>query len=334
MTNDLKSLEDIKSAQQLELAIEAAYRYAYQSRAESTWRTYEGSWRLFEKWCESMSLAALPAQPKTVAAFIAFEADKGLAPSTLSHRLAAIRFVHLRQELPSPHDTLPVKEVMQGIRRWHAKNGKQPNKKAPAVDEIIKKMIDQLDTTTLRGERDRALLLYGFAGALRRSELVSIDVEHISSHEKGHLLTIPISKGDQEGNGQVIGILAQTGSKYCPVAAIQSWIINAHISTGPVFRPIHRGGKISDKRLGGRTVADIIKNSIYQMKDPTLNYENFSGHSLRRGFLTSAGKNNSDLLKLISQSRHKRVDTVLGYIDDPQRFDNHAATSLLLTKDP
>jgi len=329
MSSDLEMADDSELALQHEASLDAARRYASQSRSSSTWRTYESAWRVFDTWCRSLSLSALPASPDTVAMFIGSQADQGLSPSTLSHRLAAIRLMHLGQGLASPHNTISVKEVVSGVRRQNAKTGKSPVKKAPAVDEIVKKMVTQLDCQTLCGKRDRALLLYGYAGALRRSEIVAIDVEHIKAHQRGHLLTIPISKGDQEGSGQVIGILAQPESPYCPVAALQSWISAAGISSGSVFRRFYRADRLSNKRLGDRSVADIVKKAIYRLKDPTLDYRQFSGHSLRRGFLTSAGKKNANLLKMIAQSRHSRVDTVLGYIDDPQRFVGHAAEELL-----
>lgn len=329
MSSDLKSSEASAVTLRRDAAIDAARRYAHHSRADSTWRTYESAWRIFQDWCTTVSLTALPAAPDTVAMFIGAQADSGLAPATLAHRLAAIRLMHLGQGLPSPHNTVAVVEVMRGIRRQRAKSGQGHDKKVPAVDEVIKRMVDQLDTETLRGRRDRALLLYGYAGALRRSELVGIDVRHIEAHERGHLLTIPISKGDQEGRGQTIGILAQPDSPYCPVEAVQEWLAAARITSGAVFRRFYRHDNLSDKRLGDRSVADLIKEAIYQLKDPSLDYHHFSGHSLRRGFLTSAGRHKADLLKMIAQSRHARVDTVLGYVDDPQRFDNHAAEHLL-----
>ena len=151
-----------------------------------------------------MALTALPAEPDTVAMFIGAQAELGLAESTLAHRLAAIRLMHLGQGLPSPNNTLALMEVMGGLRRHRARAGREPEKKAPVVDAIVKRLVDHLDVQRRRGVRDRALLLYGFAGALRRSELVGINVGHIDAHERGHLLTIPFSKGDQERRGQTI----------------------------------------------------------------------------------------------------------------------------------
>lgn len=310
-------------------ALEAARRYAEQSRSESTWRTYETAWRIFSEWCDAIGLIALPAEPQTIAMFVGSEADKGLAESTISHRLAAIRLMHLGQGMPSPHNALAVVEVMRGLRRQRAREGSLPEKKSPMVDELIKQLVDNLDLDCLRGKRDRTLLLYGFAGALRRSELVAIDVTHIKEHEKGHILTIPFSKGDQEGKGQAIPILAQPNSPYCPIAAYQEWIKASKISKGAVFRRMFRGDKLSHNRLGDRAVAELVKDCIHKLKDPSLSFENFSAHSLRRGLLTSAAKENVNLFKLITQSRHSQVDTVLEYVDNTDPFDQHVAEHLL-----
>ena len=313
-------------------SLKAANRYASQSRAGSTWRTYESAWRVFDGWCSDLGLSSLPATPETVAMFIANEADAGKALSTIEHRLAAIRLVHLGHGVASPHNTLAVVEVLRGIRRDRRHEKNNPNQKAPALDAVVKRLVDTIDTAKISGLRDRALILYGFAGALRRSEIVGINVQHISVRNQGHLLTIPYSKGDQEGSGQVVGILGQPESTYCPIKALRLWMQNGKIRSGPVFRRVYRNGRVGESRLGDRSVAEVIKQAVYQLKDPKLSYEDFSGHSLRRGFLTSAGKNQVDLLKLVAQSRHKRVDTVLGYIDDKDHFDQHAAESLLLSE--
>ncbi len=147
---------------ELEHASNAARRYAQKSRSENTWRAYQNDWRQFEVWCLKLNLRVLPAEPETVAMFIASQASDGLNPSTLTRRLAAIRMVHLGAGYPSPHNTIFVSEVMRGIRRdW----GRPPAQKAAAVDEVIKKMVDVVEPETLKGLRDRALLLLGFAGA-------------------------------------------------------------------------------------------------------------------------------------------------------------------------
>ena len=166
----------------LDEALAAAAGYAKASRSTATWRAYEADWTVFQAWCRAVQLAPLPATPTTVALFIAAQATLGRAPATLGRRLAAIRLMHVGAKLASPHDALEVDEVLRGIRRtWK----RPPSQKAPAVDNEIKRMVDAVQSQTLKGLRDRALLLLGFAGAFRRSELVALDTEHLSQSEDG-----------------------------------------------------------------------------------------------------------------------------------------------------
>jgi site-specific recombinase XerD len=187
----------------LEEAQKAAANYARSSRAASTWRAYESDWRIFLAWCRHVDRSALPAEPAVVALFLADQAKLGIAPSTLGRRLAAIRLMHVGAKLASPHDALEVDEVMRGVRRrW-----KRPvSRKVPAVDDEIKRMVDAVEPQTLKGLRDRALLLMGFAGAFRRSELVALDTDHLTQQEEGLAVRIASSKTDQEGRGQVIAV--------------------------------------------------------------------------------------------------------------------------------
>jgi site-specific recombinase XerD len=160
--------------------------FATASRASSTWRAYESDWRIFTRWCQAMDLAALPAAPATVGMFLAAEAKRGTAPSTLNRRLSAIRLM-LGARVVSPHNAVEIQEVMRGIRQLSTRG---VVKKEAAVDEQIKKMVDTCDTATYQGKRDRALLLMGFAGALRRSELVALDVAHLKVSDEGFIVTI------------------------------------------------------------------------------------------------------------------------------------------------
>ena len=305
-------------------ALEKARGYARASRSAATWRAYESDWRVFGAWCDAAALTALPASATTLAAFLSAEAADGRAPSTLQRRLAAIRLVHLAAGHPSPHDAIAVTEVMAGIRRAH---GRPPARKAPAVDREIRSMVDTLDPTTTQGLRDRAVLLLGFAGAFRRSELVALAVSDLERRPEGLLVTIRRSKGDQEGEGQVVAILAQRGSPWCPVAAVEAWLRHAGITAGPVLRRVYRGGRVEVARpLSEQSVAGIVKRLAARVG---LEPADYAGHSLRRGFLTSAARNRADLLKLLAQSRHRNVETVRGYIEDEERFENHAAEGLL-----
>jgi site-specific recombinase XerD len=310
-------------ALELEAAREAAETYAKGSRAASTWRAYESDWRLFMAWCQTVDRTSLPAQPATVALFLASQAKLGIAPSTLGRRLAAIRLMHVGARLASPHDALQVDEVMRGIRRaW-----KRPvAQKAPAVDEEMKRMVDAVEPQTLKGLRDRALLLLGFAGAFRRSELVALDVEHLTERAEGIEVLIASSKTDQEGEGQVVAIPRVEHSPYCPVQAVSDWLVAAEISTGAVFRSMHRGDAVSRARLTAQSVALIVKALAAKVG---LEASRYAGHSLRSGFLTSAARNRASIFKMADQSRHKSLDVLREYVRNEERFEDHAAEGLL-----
>lgn len=307
----------------LEEAREAAATYARGSRAASTWRAYEADWRSFEAWCRAMKLTSLPATPHTVALYLSAEAKGGRAPSTLGRRLAAIRLMHVGARHASPHDAIEVAEVLRGIRRaWK----RPPAQKAPAVDEEVKRMVDAVEPQTLKGLRDRALLLLGFAGALRRSELVALDAEDLLTRKEGLAVLIASSKTDQEGEGVVIAIPRVPHSPYCPVQAVLDWQVVAGIATGPLFRRLHRGDRVGRSRLTAQSVALIIKRLASRVDlDPA----RYAGHSLRSGFLTSAARARASIFKMADQSRHKSLDVLRAYVRNEERFEDHAAAGLL-----
>ena len=308
---------------ELDRAFAAARQYARRSRAKSTWRAYRSDWQQFESWCGAVGLMTLPAKPETIAMFVASQAADGLSPSTLTRRLAAIRLVHLGAGHPSPHNTIQVTEVMSGIRRnW----GKPPNRKAPALVEEIKKMVDAVESNTKKGLRDRALILFGFAGAFRRSELVGLNTWNLEERGEGVKVTIEKSKTDQEALGQVIAIVRQPDSPYCPVQALQDWLTNAEIQNGALFRRMYRGDKVGTSQLSPQSVAMIIKDYAHRVG---LDSSLYSGHSLRRGFLTSAARNRASIFKMADQSRHKSLDALRQYVQEEELFEDNAGDGLL-----
>lgn len=307
----------------LDNALEAAKRYSKKSRADSTWRAYKSDWRQFEAWCQTVSLPSMPSDPDCVAMFIASQASDGLNPSTLNRRLAAIRLVHLGAGHPSPHNALKVVEVMRGIRRDWAQ---PPAKKAAAIDEDIRIMADAVDPESAMGLRDRALLLFGFAGAFRRSELVALNTWNLEEREEGLRVTIEKSKTDQETQGQVIAIVRQPDSPYCPVQALQDWLTVAEIDQGALFRRMFRGDKVGASRLSGQSVALVVKEYASRAG---LDWERYAGHSLRSGFLTSAARNRASIFKMADQSRHKSLDILREYVRTEELFDDNAGETLL-----
>ena len=310
----------------LEHAREAAAKYARSSRAPSSWRAYESDWRIFTAWCRKVGQPALPATSSTVALFVAAQAKLGMAPSTLGRRLAAIRLMHVGARFPSPHDAIEVDEVMRGIRRARKRPIAQ---KAPAVDEEIKRMVDAVEPQTLKGLRDRALLLFGFAGAFRRSELVALDVDHLVNRPEGLAVLITSSKTDQEGRSQVVAIPRVYGSPYCPVQAVTDWLVAADIRSDAVFLRVHKGDSVGATRLSDQSVALVIKALASKVG---LEASRYAGHSLRSGFLTSAARNRASIFKMADQSRHKSLDVLRSYVRNEERFDDHAGTGLLASK--
>jgi integrase len=265
-------------------------------------------------------LIPLPALPTTIAAYLAYEVGQDLRPSTLGRRLAAIQHTHQHAGHGSPTNDEAVKATLRGIRRTL---GIIRNRKAPATAARAKAMARAVPNSLI-GIRDRAILLLGFAGAFRRSELVALDVADIEPVVQGLRVNIRRSKTDQEGEGAVIAIAP--GSTDCPVEALLTWLSAAGIVEGPVFRSINKAAKVSLVRLSDRSVANIVKAYAGRVG---LDGRRFSGHSLRSGFLTSAAVNGASIFKMMDVSRHKSADTLRGYVQDAELFNNHAGAGLL-----
>ncbi|MDH2402013.1 site-specific integrase [Bradyrhizobium sp. SSUT18] len=299
----------------------AAISYAKAEKAPATRRAYETDFRLFRLYCEEKGASALPALPETVAAYLAHGVEEGAKVSTLGRRLAAIRYAHKLASLPSPTDSEAVKATLRGIRRTI---GAAKVKKAPAVAGRIKSMVAACPAT-IAGKRDRALLLLGFGGAFRRSELVALDVEHIEETPEGLLVLIAKSKTDQDAEGVTIAV-ARGSAETCPAAALRDWLDAAGIEAGPVFRPVNKAGVVSAERLTDQSVALVVKAYARRVG---LDAGAFSGHSLRRGFLTSSAAAGKSIFRMKDVSRHKSVDTLAGYIQEAEVFKEHAGAGLL-----
>jgi site-specific recombinase XerD len=301
-----------------ELAL--ALKFARAEKSPATRRAYRSDFNSFRKWCAVRKLDALPAAPATLATFLAFEAKRGLKASTIGRRVTGVGYAHLIAGHEQPGQSEIVKATLRGICRTI---GIAPNRKEPITAERVRAMV-KTAPNSLIGSRDRALLLLGFAGALRRAELVGLDVSDLKETKAGLCLQIRASKTDQERHGQIIAIAP--GNTACPLKALKTWLAAAEITSGPIFRPISKGGRVSANRLSDRSVAEIVK--VYAQRiglDPT----SFSGHNLRAGFLTSAAQRGASVFKLMDVSRHKSVDTLSAYVRDIELFSNHAGAGLL-----
>jgi site-specific recombinase XerC len=218
------------------------FAFLAREKASATRRAYRSDMGLFSAWCASRGLSALPARPEAVAVFLASQAKCGVKAATISRRVAAIRDAHHVEGLESPTDAEQVKAVVRGIRRTI---GIAQAKKAPATAERVIAMV-QVAPKTLRGQRDRALLLLGFAGAFRRSELAGSTVGDLEELDEGLRVTLRRSKTDQEEAGRVVPI--PRGMVTCPVLAVSAWVEAAGISEGPVFRSLGEGRSGFPKR--------------------------------------------------------------------------------------
>jgi site-specific recombinase XerD len=297
----------------------SAIDLAQAEKAASTRKAYGTDFRLFRAWCEAKRVSALPAAAETVAAYLAAEARTAKS-STLGRRVAAIRYAHRLAALPLPTDSEGVKATMRGIRRTF---GNARIRKAPAVAAKMLGMV-AAGPVNLAGLRDRALLLLGFAGTFRRSELVALDVADIEETEAGLRVTIRHSKTDQEGQGVTIAIAR--GDVACPVKALREWLGAAGIEAGVLFRPINKAGRVARARLTDRSVANIVKAYAERAG---FDASTFSGHSLRSGFLTSAAAKGASIFKMMDVSRHRSVETLRGYVRDAELFKDHAGAGLL-----
>ena len=299
---------------------EAARSYLRERHAPATRRAYVSDARIFAAWCQARGYEALPALPEVVVLFVSSEAQAGVRYSTISRRVAAIRYAHQAAGYESPTGRDLVKASLAGIRRTV---GVAKVQKAPATVERIVEMVKSCPDT-LQGRRDKALLLLGFAGAFRRSELVALTVEDLEETGDGLRVTIRKSKTDQEGAGQVVAIL--NGSRLRVVEAVAAWREAAGITTGPLLRSLRKGGGVSVQGLSTKSVGEIVKAYAGRVGlDPA----EFGGHSLRAGFLTSAAEAGASVFKMMEVSRHKSLETVKGYVRMAELFKDHAGAAFL-----
>lgn len=303
--------------------LEAKIALAVQrSRSESTMVAYRSDWRDFETWCAALALPCLPAAPGTVAAYLAELADPGddrapLAMSTIQRRVASIGEAHKSAGLLNPCADPLVKQVTKGIRRTIGVAPK--NRKSGLSTADIRAIVNGLDGTRLIDLRDKAILLVGFATALRRSELVALDLDDVENHPEGMIVHKRRSKTDQEAAGRRIEVAYGEQIITCPVRAARTWIDEAGISAGPVFRAVNRHGQVGEDRLSDRSVANIVKKHVQR-----LGYESrdFAGHSLRRGFSTEASRNGASERTITATTHHASTKGLQPYIEEAEVFQD------------
>ncbi|MFG5121728.1 tyrosine-type recombinase/integrase [Methylorubrum sp. POS3] len=306
------------SASDLEALAARAAGLAKEARAANTRKAYRSDWAHFTAWCARHDLAFLPAAPTTIGLYLAAN-EAALSVATLARRLSAIAVAHRMAGHAMDTRHPAIRDVIRGLRR--AKGVAQDHAEALTVP-LLRRVLALLGDRPI-DHRDRALLLVGFGAALRRSELVALDLDDVAVVPEGLRITIRRSKGDQEGEGQVVAI-GRTGTATCPVSAYSGWIAVAGITEGAVFRGINRHGRIGS-RLSTDAVSEIVqKRAATAGLDPTI----FSGHSMRAGFATSAAAAGVEERLIMRQTRHRSAQTVRRYIRDGELFDRNLAAEV------
>lgn len=289
--------------------------YVHAAVSDNTRRAYRSDLRHFLDWGGDF-----PATDTMVADYLARHAGT-LSVATLARRVASISKAHTAKGLPSPARSELVRSTLRGIKRAH---GQSQRRVRPLTKEDLFAVL-AVAGDGLKGTRDRAMLLIGFAGAFRRSELVAIDCIDIEHVKQGIVIHLRRSKTDQDSVGRKIGI-PHGRTRWCPVAALNDWLERAGIEDGPVFRPVDRHGRVPDARLSGEAVSLVIKELVAAI---ALDPDDYSGHSLRAGLATSAAAAGVSWWKIRQQTGHASDVMLARYIRDGELFVDNAAGALL-----
>ncbi len=357
MTGPVVALPPAAAGRPTSLRVQAGQQraqvYLLAARADSTRRAYANDWMHFTDWCNSQQddggapLGYLPAAPETVAVYLAEHAET-LKVATLIRRCSAISAVHQAAGHPSPTASPLVRTTLAGIRRVH---GISPAAKDPLVAHQVRRLLDALPTEAakaLLAARDRALLVLGFYGALRRSELVALDTTDVEVNDQGLVVTLRRSKTDQDAAGRRIAMLHTGAADSCPAEVYLAWLAALDAALPPlldqdggdrwtvledgrphlpVFRPVNRHGSPAPARLTDKAVARVVQRTALRAG---LGELDLAGHSLRAGFATSAAAAGKSERAIMKQTGHKSLPMVRRYIREGSLFRDNATDGLTL----
>jgi integrase len=312
-------------APSLQEAIEHAGEYLRASRAEATLAAYQSDWKAFQGWIEEHGLTALPADPRMVALYLSHLARvRNRKASTVKRALAALAFVHRRAGHPSPSESMVVMEALEGIKRV---KGIAPKQAAPLLIEDLEPIVKSLPDSLI-GVRDRALILVGWIGGFRASELVALRLEDIQREPEGLVIRVRRSKTDQVGEGAYKAVFRANRRELCPVDALDGWLRQGKITEGHVFRAV-RGIRVKG-RLRREQMHEIVQvRATNAGLQPRVTGTTFSAHSLRAGFVTQADLSGRSLGEIMAQTHHRDVQTVRGYLRARDALKVNAAKGLL-----
>jgi site-specific recombinase XerD len=295
------------------------------SKANNTLRAYKSDFNDFSLFCVKNGFKSLPSDPKVVSLYLTYLSSKDAKMSTLKRRLVYFGVIHnlkghyLEMKHPS------IIENIMGIKR---RKGSIQLSKKPLLINHLKELINVIDKQKkeeIKKFRDRSIILIGFSGGFRRNEIVSLDYEDLDFVTEGLKINLRRSKTDQFGEGFKKALPYFDSSQYCPVVSLKKWIEVSKIASGPVFRRFTKGSRLSNNRLTDQTVALLIKEYL---KLAGIDSKNYSGHSLRSGFATSAAQSGVEERNIMAMTGHKSTEMVRRYIKEVNLFKNNALNKI------
>jgi len=295
------------------------------SKANNTVRAYRSDFNDFSLFCAKNGFKSLPSNPKIVSLYLTHLSTKNSKISTLKRRLVSIGVIHKLKGhyLDTKHPAI-IENIM-GIKR---RKGSIQKSKKPILISHLKEIINVIDHQNkekIKKLRDRSIILIGFSGGFRRNEIVSLDYDDLDFVPEGLKISLRRSKTDQFGEGFIKALPYFDNPQYCPVLSIKSWIEISKINSGPIFRRFSKGYKLSEKRLTDQTVALLIKEYL---ELAGMDSKNYSGHSLRSGFATSAAESGVEERSIMAMTGHKSTEMVRRYIKEANLFKNNALNKL------
>ncbi len=310
---------DIKALQ------EETIKNLQNSKANNTVRAYKSDFKDFGLFCVQNGFKNLPSNPKIVSLYLTHLATKNVKLSTIRRRLVSIGVIHKMRGhyLDTKHPIII--ENLMGIKRRKGTN--QIGKKPILINELKKilKVIDEQKNEDIKKLRDKSIILIGFSGGFRRNEIVSLNYEDLDLVYEGVKINIKRSKTDQFGEGSVKAIPYFENSVYCPVTIVKRWINISKITSGPLFRRFSKGSKLTVHRLTDQTVALLVKEYLLKAG---IDSKNYSGHSLRSGFATSAAESGAEERSIMAMTGHKSTEMVRRYIKEANLFKNNALNKI------
>ena len=295
------------------------------SKANNTIRAYKSDFNDFSLFCAQNGFKSLPSQPNIVSLYLTHLSTKDAKMSTLKRRLVSIGVIHKLKGhyLDTKHPSI-IENIM-GIKR---RKGSVQKGKKPILINSLKSIIDVIDQQKkeqIKILRDRSIILIGFSGGFRRNEIVSLDYDDLDFVQEGLKISLRRSKTDQFGEGSLKALPYVNNTKYCPVLSLQKWLEISKISTGPLFRRFTKGSNLSENRLTDQTVTLLIKEYL---KLAGIDNKNYSGHSLRSGFATTAAESGAEERSIMAMTGHKSTEMVRRYIKEANLFKNNALNKI------